>query len=148
MLAGRHRPYTGAIGNLVFKLATKFKIVQPWDTQNVGAYAMLPGPGTGGAGTRAEAERRRSVSPAITIRSWDKSDVSSGDHRALALQALDARVTKPTPEAGAGATAGSSAPTVTANMTVGTTAEGESIVKPVEAAVKPETAKEAGGQGT
>ncbi len=51
------RPYVSILANTVFKLAVRFKLVQSWDEQSTGSYAMLPGPG----GSRAEAERRRLV---------------------------------------------------------------------------------------
>ncbi|KAG7561833.1 hypothetical protein FFLO_02734 [Filobasidium floriforme] len=114
------RPYTGYIGNVVFNLAVKFKLVQPWDGPQTGAYAMLPTSGSGGAGgagTRAEAERRR----------------------ALALQALDARVTKPTT-----GEASTSAPPPTAAGTTATAASGEAVTvtAPAEAVTKAEKAND------
>lgn len=66
-----HRPI-GALGNTVFRLCVRLRLVQPWgeDGSSGGAYQLLPGPNAGPGGARAEAERRR----------------------ALALKALDARL--------------------------------------------------------
>ncbi|WRT67598.1 uncharacterized protein IL334_004570 [Kwoniella shivajii] len=66
------RPYIAMVGNQIFKLAVKVKLVQAWDEPS--NYALLPGPG----GARAEAERRR----------------------ALALKALDARLASTSPVPG------------------------------------------------
>ncbi|WWC88860.1 uncharacterized protein L201_003775 [Kwoniella dendrophila CBS 6074] len=69
------RPYIAMLGNQVFKIAVRLKLVQPWDEPVTGnSYSLLPGPG----GARAEAERRR----------------------ALALKALDARLASGSPAPG------------------------------------------------
>ncbi|WWC62306.1 uncharacterized protein I303_104902 [Kwoniella dejecticola CBS 10117] len=69
------RPYVAMLGNQVFKIAVKLKLVQAWDEPTAASYGLLPGPG----GARAEAERRR----------------------ALALKALDARLASSSPAPGA-----------------------------------------------
>ncbi|WVW84452.1 hypothetical protein I302_106486 [Kwoniella bestiolae CBS 10118] len=79
------RPYISILGNTVFKIAVKLKLVQAWDEPiNSNAYSLLPGPG----GARAEAERRR----------------------ALALKALDARLASSSPAPGAGSVTSPNAP--------------------------------------
>ena len=63
------------------------------------------------------------------------TDVRARVDRALALQALDARVTKPTAEAAA-----TTSTTINAPAVPPAGASGETVTVPVEAAVKPETA--------
>ncbi|KAK6908389.1 hypothetical protein L486_01957 [Kwoniella mangroviensis CBS 10435] len=85
------RPYVAILGNTVFKVAVKLRLVQAWDApMNAGAYSLLPGPG----GARAEAERRR----------------------ALALKALDARLASSSPAPGGSSSATS--PNATSSSTV------------------------------
>ncbi|KAL7417415.1 eukaryotic integral membrane protein-domain-containing protein [Mrakia frigida] len=104
-----HKPI-GALGNAVFNLCVKLKLVRPWGDDASGGYALLPGPG----GARAEAERRR----------------------ALALKALDARMASAPTNATAaapttsGAASSTTPPSAPAPATVGA---GAAVSKPAPA---------------